>query len=433
MSKKRANRKRRAKHANTIRQIAKRREVETPAHTNIMGWEQDKAIIRYILILFLVSRSALTLIGYFAREFIGVVEHVGNVKRYGISSGYDWLDIWGAWDTRWYVTIAEHWYSPAADIAGYASYGFFPLYPALAKLFGYPFGSGYIGGVIVSNLALCLGAYLLYKLVEEIHTSQIAKRAVLFMFVFPVSFYFSAVLTEALFMMLSIGAYYFARKGNYLVAGALGGLSACARSVGLFIGLLLLWEYMKQKKYKIRNIGFDILLLGLVPLGTLLYLLVCYLVTGDFLAGLSIQEDAWNNAKREQPFWVIWHALFEGFPASEYKTYYLETMLVIGDWKGMPGAVFMALFTIFTLSVLFRGYKDIGFGLWCWALLLILFPLSHPSALLAMPRYISVVFPLFIILAMRKLGRWHYPLVAFFIVLQGILMAIWTNGFRFVI
>ena len=46
------------------------------------------------------------------------------------------IDIWTRWDSKWYLSIAENGYTPAADLSSTISnVAFFPLYPYLIKFF----------------------------------------------------------------------------------------------------------------------------------------------------------------------------------------------------------------------------------------------------------------------------------------------------------
>ncbi|MCK7515454.1 MAG: hypothetical protein MZV70_73380 [Desulfobacterales bacterium] len=78
---------------------------------------------------------------------------------------YSWLDIWGQWDTGWYLDIAKNWYAAEAHYQNYCNYAFFPFYPTLIKLLGAVMGNHFYAGLIISNVSLLGAAILLYKLV----------------------------------------------------------------------------------------------------------------------------------------------------------------------------------------------------------------------------------------------------------------------------
>lgn len=390
--------------------------------------------LRYILIVFFATRIFLTVTGVLARIFIGEFQTAGPIGQYGIAgTGQSWLDIWGVWDARWYLTIAENWYVAEEAAGGYVSYAFFPLYPLLIKWGpGLVFGN-FAGGIIVSNLALIGAAWFLYKLVEMKSGHETGKKAVLFMFLFPSAFYFSAILTESLFFMVSIASVYFARRNNWLAAGLLGGCAALTRSVGLFVAVPLFLEYLSQRGYKIKRIRSDFLFLGLVPFGTFIFALICYSVTGNLFA-LAESQSAWGGSFTN-PLWTLWDSLFGSHPAIAQSWLDLNSYSLLGWDKIIPGAVLGSLISIYCLYTLAKGYRETEIPLFVYSLILIVFPLSTLSfATFSMPRYCLVVFPVFMILArtIKKGGGLYWATLLVFAVLQTAAMALWTNGFHIV-
>src|SRR5207244_4089316 len=88
--------------------------------------------LKAILLLFVTSRIALTLVGVVARLVLGPF----HPKRpRWIYSQHLWLDLWGVWDTDYYLRIAEHGYSDPLQPAARSDSAFFPLYPLLIRAF----------------------------------------------------------------------------------------------------------------------------------------------------------------------------------------------------------------------------------------------------------------------------------------------------------
>ena len=313
------------------------------------------------------------------------------------------------------------------------SYAFFPLYPLLIKWGpGLIFGS-FAGGIVVSNLALIGAAWFLYKLVEMRAGRETGEKAVLFMFLFPSAFYFSAILTESLFALVSIASVYFARRNNWLAAGLLGGCAALTRSVGFFLAVPLLLEYLSQKNYRIKHIRPDVLFLGILPLGTLIFALICYSVTGNPLA-LAQSQSAWGGSLTN-PLRSLWDSLF-GSHAGIAQSWLDSNSYSLLGWDNIiPGAVLGAVISIYCLYYLVKGFKKTEISLFVYSLMLILFPLSTLSfATFSMPRYCLVVFPVFMILAhvIKKGGVLYWATLSVFAILQTVAMALWTNGFHIV-
>ena len=101
--------------------------------------------LKYILFLFLTTRVVLTIIGVVGKILI----HRYN-NKYTVFSKNIWLNVWGAWDSGWYLRIAKEWYPKNADLSVWNSYGFFPLYSALIKFFNFFFKQK------IRNLICCI-------------------------------------------------------------------------------------------------------------------------------------------------------------------------------------------------------------------------------------------------------------------------------------
>ncbi|MCX6678214.1 MAG: hypothetical protein NTU95_09780 [Methanothrix sp.] len=358
--------------------------------------------LKYIFLLFLSTRIILTFIGVQSRIFL---EPYHGKEYVWIYSDKLWLDIWGVWDTGWYLGIAANGYSAttAAFLNNQANYAFFPLYPLLMRLFSFDINNIYITGIIISNICLLISCIFLYDLVKLDESSDTAIRSVKYMFLFPTAFILSGVFTESLFLALALACFYYARKGNWLLVGLLGFFLSLTRSLGVLIIVPALYEYLKSKP-----ISRDVFYLLMIPFGLLLFMIYNYYLTGDFLAFMHTQS-AWGRSL-----------------ANPLRTLY-EGLIGSGNANIFPG-----LFTIISLSMMILFYKKIRFSYWIFGMYSIIVPLL--SGLYSMPRFALVIFPLFILLAqMTKESNTDQVLVIFLALLQGCLMVFWSNGFPVII
>ena len=53
--------------------------------------------------------------------------------------------------------------------------------------------------------------------------------------VFPVAFVFSFIYSESLFLLVTLTAFYYARRGSWALAGAAGLMATLTRSSGLLL------------------------------------------------------------------------------------------------------------------------------------------------------------------------------------------------------
>jgi hypothetical protein len=367
----------------------------------------DKASpeLKYTLLIFITTRAALTLIGVLSRAILDRPGLAGFTK-------YPWLNIWGVWDTGWYLNIAGGGYSAVLTPNGEANYGFFPLYPLLMKLVGAVIGNNYIAGLAISNACLILACLFLYRLVVEDSDEDTARRSIKYLFLFPTAFILSGVFTESLFLMLLVACFYYARRGNWLVAGSLGFFLSLTRSIGVFAILPLFYEYMKSRGFKASGIRPDALCLLLIPAGLAAFMAYNHYLTGDYLAFAHIEATGWG------------HQL----------TNPVETLvknLTVQDLS----INFNAWFTVAALAALILGYGKIGFSYWLLGMYSILVPLSGGvPAGWSMSRYILIIFPLFILFAkLGKDSRYDRAVTIAFLLLQGFLMVFWTNQYSLVV
>ena len=300
------------------------------------------------------------------------------------------------WDSVYYVQIAQDGYTQLKQA------GFFPLYPYVVGIVDTVTRSTVVAGVLVSLVGFAAGLWLFERLaILETGREDVARWAVWLLALFPASLFFSAVYTEGLFLLLSVGAFLAARRGTWWAAGLLGGLAAMTRNVGVMLlvplVLLYLWGPREDRpgergRFPIRA---DILWLALVPLGTAL------------VAGLMWHEfddafTAWNSQNTyfhrsfEGPFSGVWLGIAKAF----------EQTTDLEKW----GNVAVALGAIGgSIAMLWR--LPLAYGL--YALAVLAPSLSTPNdvgPLNGTIRYVAVVFPLFLWLALvlesRPRLRW---------------------------
>jgi len=366
--------------------------------------------VRYTLLALASTRIALALIGVGSRMLLMPLVGQEYVWKYSESP---WLDIWGVFDSGWYLSIAVHGYradlSSAAATLGQANYGFFPLYPMLIRGLALLVRDPYLAGIALSNICLFLACISLYKLARLDSDQDTAVASIRYLLVFPVSFILSGVFTESLFLLLAIMCFYYGKRRRWLLVGIIGFLLALTKSVGTLVFLPMLYEYAREKDFKLRGVRPDILCLLLIPLGLLVFAGHNYFLTGDCLAFVHVQETGWGH-RLTNPL-----------------------LFLINNLRGNNVLLrFEACFTIALLVLLNTFYRRIGFSYWLLAMCAIFLPLATTT--ISMPRYSLVVFPIYILLAKLARKSWiDQIMTALLCLLQGCLMVFWSNGFALVI
>jgi hypothetical protein len=322
----------------------------------------------------------------------------------------------GRWDSVWYLAIAGAGYGDGAREA------FFPLYPLLVRIAGTPLGSALVGGALVSTALLGVALVVLHRLVALDHDRAVARNAVLVTALFPMSFFFSAVYSESLFLALSVGAVYAARRDRWAWAGALGGLAAMTRSAGVVLlvplALIYLWDVGRPSLRARRPLRADVLWLGLVPLGLAAYCAFLALQGVDALAPFHAQE-VWFRSFAG-PFGGVRDGAVAAVQGARQLLSGAREPVFFKAAGGDPLLVarhnvelfaWLALGAVAVAGALRR--LPAAYGAYLLAALAL--PLSYPvgpQPLMSLPRFLAVLFPLAIWLALWMTGRaWRERLV----------------------
>ncbi len=335
--------------------------------------------ITYIFIIWLVSLLLISIFGF------STLPH----------SGYFGNDFWKSlanWDGGHFLGIAQVGYSQKFQ------YAFFPLYPLTIKALNQVTGNYQVAAIFVSVIAAFFGVQLLYKLLILDFEKKIAEKAVLAFLFFPTSFYLLTAYSESLFFFLTISAFYFLKKNKLAWAIGAASLASSVRLVGLAVVVAILIEVGARGGFNRKN-----WYLIFAPLGFVIYCIFLYRQTGD-------------------PFYFI---------AAE--NHWQRTLAVpgIGFWealKGIPNNLSDLIFAILGVGFAIRSFRFMPASFAFYSLLSVGIPLFTPT-LSSMPRFLLLVFPIFILMALVK----NHYLQLFFqlisIMLLGIFTVLFVNGY----
>jgi hypothetical protein len=306
------------------------------------------------------------------------------------------------WDAVWYLRIADSGYGEVRPRVA-----FFPLYPLLVR------GAGELGGGsrdarLIAAYLLSLAAFLaalvlLHRLTALELGRRFAVPVLLLLAVFPASLYFGAPYSESIFLLASVGAFYAARTGRWAWAGSAAGAAAATRSAGilLLIPLALLW-WGQGRERRARQVAW--LLLAPACLGA--YALHLGMVQGEPLAFLDVQ-DAWYR-ELAGPLGGTWDGLVAAFEGARQLLSGSREPVYFQDAGGDP-------FRVAAINLMLLGFLAFAVvacaGVWrrlpaaygAWVTVALLLPLSFPvgpQPLMSLPRFLAVLFPIFMWLAL---------------------------------
>ena len=328
------------------------------------------------------------------------------------------------WDAAHYIHLIEEGYQGYTENGQHLFLVFFPGYVWAARLLRLVIPSTALAGTVLSCLCYGGACCYLYRLAGEAYNGRVARDALLYMSLFPFSFFSGLVMTEGLFLLATTGACWYAWRGKWLAFGLFGALAALTRMTGLLVivvGVIRLLEAYRPLEPPVgKSLGrcWKPLLLGL-PLtllpaaGTLLYLLLNLWVDGDPFAFASHQEH-WHQG-------YLWIS-----QVVEYIGRYLGDNLgsSFGWAVWAPAlALFVVGLALLYWAALRRGHPA---GLLAYGFCFFVATYSL-SWLLSAGRYLSTCFVLFLFLA--KLTQRRPALRAALLGGEGVLLGVYLCAF----
>ena len=381
--------------------------------------------------IFLWSRAAIWAAALFAFLVFEPNRHP-EAARWddpSVTRDLGWVtDVWARWDSVWFLRIAEHGYGSLEGAAA----AFYPLYPASVGVLGRLFFGHYVLAGIVVSLAATLAAFVLFHdLAETKLGAEGARRALLYLAVFPMTLFLQAVYSEALFLLLSVAAFVLAERRRFLPTGLVAGLALLARPAGVaLLPALALFAWRSSKR------GEALAQLAVAPLLFVVYPLVLWWQRDDPWA-FARAQDIWSrHVSYAGPLGGIWDGLRAGWAGvrqlvsgSHTTTYWpavdgTDPMRVAA--VNLEALAFLVLFAV--LAVI--AWRRFGAPYGVFATLSLAIPLSVPSErwpLLSLPRFGLTIFPLF--LALATLGgrpRVHTAIVSISSIMLGVAVVQWS-------
>jgi hypothetical protein len=395
---------------------------EKKTETVLSNWWAQLRTARWLwgsILAFTITRLGILLVAYLAATLFADSSTASLYHLRGTSNLL--IDVLGSrWDTGFYVSIAEEGYRyqgvPLPSVA------FFPLYPLLMRAIGSLVGDVVAAGIIISNVALLLATMLLYRLADRSWGQAVAERTIWYFLIFPAAFFGTAVYSESLFLLVAIGALYFARRGFWEVAALLGIAAALTRFPGLLVAPMLLAEWWMQRQedgYAQTRPSWPALLAGVaVPLGTLAYALYLKRTFGDPLAFIH-GAAAW--ARQPQSPLVTVGGLLQTPEGGWWKAL-LAGHIHPDNWLDLG---FVLFFLLLGFILLFKQRWSEGLFVTLGAAVAL-----SSGLLMSQRRYVWVLFPAFILLAQWGERPWvDRVITTTSLLLLGIFVGLFARGY----
>lgn len=333
---------------------------------------------------------------------------------------------WLRWDVAYYLKIVEQGYRLDDGTAQ-----FHPLLPWLAALASNILGIGGLASLLLVASLAALGLLMAFEQLARLDLdAATARRARLYLALFPASFIFFAPYTEGLFLLCAVLALLGARRKQWLFAGLMGGLAALTRQQGIVLLLPLAWEigaWARAEGQRLRaeqpgrHGGWGqwllqaatlraLLALTLVPLGFLTFKVYRALTLDDLRIDLSNPQ-----------------ALIYSFFISPSSSKVVPVQAFLPPWEVLaaawralqsPGnlttAIDLTLAAIFLL-LLALGWRHLRPSYLIYTLAILLLSFSYYTGpfypLMGLPRHCVLAVPLFLPLAIWGRRPWLHLLI----------------------
>jgi Mannosyltransferase (PIG-V) len=354
------------------------------------------------------------------------------------------LNPWNQWDSTWFVRIATEGYSDQhCDTAGCKA-AFFPLYPMLVRGVDVVLPGGALPAALaVSSVTMLAALAFLYRLLDSEFGGVVADRALWYMIAFPTAFFLAIGYNESLFLLLAVASIYLMRRGDWLLAGALAGLAAATRSVGLLLLVPFIFEYVRQHGRRIRlfrsvvrrpevaapgGLRPSALAVLLIPAGLGAFMLYTWATMHDAFA-FSHAQRQWGR-KIDWP-WVSFAQTFRNLRHTHPLLSPNGAHLILELWVAVAVIVLLVLAFVGPWRLRRDQWALPAFGA-ALALAMISVPSFRPDTpfpLMSSPRLALEVFPAFVVLARIGANRTADRLYLFIaLALQGAAIVQFLNG-----
>lgn len=374
-------------------------------------------MIKKILAVFLIYRLFLFLPLFLSQAYLAYRGGYSYTSPSHFSSiSHFLLTPWANFDGIYYLIIAAGGYT--VDNAG-----FFPLFPLTIGFLTSLFGSfqafdlsQYLIALLLVSFFTSLLLVIFYRLVKLDFKSNVAWLSLIFLLFFPTSFFLVGIYAEGLFLLLTVSSFYFARKKKWLMASFLAALLTATRTVGIAILPALLLEFYKNEKTFFSK---KLLTLLLIPLGLVSYLYYSFAKWGNAFQFVQAQGGLQNERSVEGIVLL---------PQTLYRYFKILTTVSPSIYEWWVAIIEISALIFASMMLFIAWKKRIRLSYIIFSIFALIIPAST-GTFTGMPRYVLVLFPIFIALALVK-NKWVKILyLTIGVVLLVILFALFSKGY----
>ena len=406
------------------------------------GWRTEACQTVWPIVV--VTRLAVLLVGYLAVVSIGFPEGAPPIRV----SDNEAVNLALRWDTGWYLNIAMEGYRWSAEDEGQQNVAFFPAYPLVTEgvatllgaqsIFRQPLDrpprlamlrlqQRFLGAaLLVSLLAFAWGMVWLYRLAREHLDEQATRAALLLLAAYPFAVFFSAAYSESLMLLAVVAAFYHFRHEKWIAAAGWGLLAGVTRTNGFLLagplGVIGLQQLLARRTAArtrdelVRHAVVAGMVAAMPLVGVLIYSGYIYSLTGD--------PFTWREAH------TAWGRSYTGFPTLITPLEAITERGIVEYTSAQPIDALNAVGAILACALIWPITRRLGpeYGLF---MILNVGPPLFFGGFLSMGRVTSLLFPMFMYLALVLADRQRQTLVCGFACVQGLAAVLFFTWHRF--
>lgn len=289
------------------------------------------------------------------------------------------------WDAFWYERIARggYAYTPGQQ----SPVAFFPLFPLVLRglgALGVPLA---VAGFAVSVVCGVAAIALFNRWARTLAPEGAARDAGTLLALYPFALYLYGVMySDALFLLLIVGAFLQLERGRLWPAILLGALATAARPVApaLVLGMLarrLEWKRQRHERWTLADLAPVLAAAGFV-----VYVLYLW---ARFDAPFAFVETQASPGWDQRPGWQTWLKL------TWFEIMFPRVAPAVAVRLGGH-----ALLTLLALAGVWPTVKKLGWGYGLFVLAIVGMPALSSKDFMGMGRYVLAGFPLFLTLAL---------------------------------
>ena len=411
--------------------------VHTPAHHIRLwralsrSWRNDAVQVAWPIAA--LTRCTVLLVGYLAVVSVGFPP---NAPPYRISDN-EAINLPLRWDTGWYLGIAIDGYQWRPEVQGQQNIAFFPGYPLTTRAVAMALGAQSVvrqwrdlpprlamqrmqqtylaSALLVTLLSFAWALVWLYRLAREHLDEPEARAALLLLSTYPFAMFFSAAYTESLMLLAVAGAFYHFKQERWVAAAGWGLLAGLTRPNGFLLAgplCILALQHLASRRTatthwdQLRTRALALTAVAAMPaIGAVLYSTFIYLLTGN--------PFEWREAH------TAWGRSFTGAPTLLLPFESITERGVVEYTSAQPVETMNAVGSLLACALVWPVTRRLGIAYGLFMVLNLAPPLLF-GGFLSMGRVTSLLFPMFMYLALVLADWQRQALIATFACLQGL-------------